>query len=161
MEPLEEVREDLEDLHDTIEDLNAISDNKAARQAQRMAMELDAFAPAVTFIGQIKSGKTTLVNAVAGRPGLLPADVNPWTSVVTSVHLDHVRGADDPVASFQFFDEGEWDHLIEKGGRIGELSERTGADKEQARIAKQIQQMAVALRCCWARRITTKKSKAT
>ena len=141
MGPLQDIKQDLEDLHDTIEDLNAISDNKAARQAQRMGMELDAFAPAVTFIGQIKSGKTTLVNAVAGRPGLLPADVNPWTSVVTSVHLDHIRGEDDPVASFQFFDEGEWDHLIEKGGRIGELSERTGADKEQARIAKQIQQM--------------------
>lgn len=141
MDTFRELQLEMEDLHDTLDDLNALSGPKVTRQVKRMGMEIDAFAPAVTFIGQIKSGKTTLVNAVAGRPGLLPADVNPWTSVVTSVHLGHMRGEDDPVASFTFFDEGEWDHLIQKGGRIGELTERTGADKEQARIAEQVQHM--------------------
>lgn len=141
MDAFNELRLEMDDLHDTLDDVNAISGPKVTRQVQRMGMEIDAFAPSVTFIGQIKSGKTTLVNAVAGRPGLLPADVNPWTSVVTSVHLGHVRGEDDPVASFTFFDDGEWDHLTEKGGRLGELTERTGADKEQARIRQQVQHM--------------------
>jgi len=141
MDAFNDVQQDMEDLHYTISDIEEIGGQKVARQVKRMGMEIDAFAPAITFIGQIKSGKTTLVNAVAGRPDLLPADVNPWTSVVTSVHLGHVRGEDDPVASFTFFDDGEWDHLIDKGGRIGELTERTGADKEQARIAAQVQHM--------------------
>lgn len=141
MEAFNDLRLEIEDLHYTIDDIEAIGGQKVARQVKRMGMELDAFAPAVTFIGQIKSGKTTLVNAAAGRPDLLPADVNPWTSVVTSVHLGHMRGEDDPVASFTFFDDDEWDRLIDKGGRIGELTERTGADKEQARIAAQVQHM--------------------
>jgi hypothetical protein len=141
LEPLERVRERIESLQETLADIEAIGGETIARKTQRMAQELDEFAPAVTFIGQIKSGKTTLVNAMAGRPGLLPADVNPWTSVVTSIHLNMPRPEKSPVASFTFFDSEEWDHLVKHGGRIGELSERTGAEKEMERLQLQIDQM--------------------
>ena len=139
--PLQALRQDIEDLQETLADIHAIGGEAVARKIRLMQHELDAFAPAVTFIGQIKSGKTTLVNAMAGHPGLLPADVNPWTSVVTSIHLNVPRAKGAPVASFQFFDAGEWDHLVQNGGRIGELSARTGADKEMDRLRAQVAEM--------------------
>ena len=141
LQPLVELRERFDELQETLEDIKAIGGDAVARKTQKMASELDTFAPSVTFIGQIKSGKTTLVNAMAGRPGLLPADVNPWTSVVTSIHMNVPRPEGSPVASFQFFDANEWDHLVQNGGRIGELSERTGSDKELERLQKQIAEM--------------------
>jgi signal recognition particle receptor subunit beta len=135
------LRQQIEELQETLADIQAIGGDDVARKTRRMIAELDAFAPAITFIGQVKSGKTTLVNALAGHPGLLPADVNPWTSVVTSLHMGHPRAEGSPAASFTFFDAGEWDHLVENGGRIGELSERTGADKEAERLRVQIAEM--------------------
>ena len=129
------------DLQETLADVEAIGGAKVASKIKNMSAEIENFVPSITFIGQIKSGKTTLVNAVAGRPGLLPADVNPWTSVVTSLHLGHNRAADAPAASFTFFDADEWDRLVASGGRIGELSERTGAEKEHERLRAQIASM--------------------
>ena len=90
------------------------------------------------MIGQVKAGKTSLVNAMVGRPDLLPADVNPWTSVVTSLHLNTPLAPDAPTAAFQFVTKGEWDHLIENGGRIGELAARAGADEELEKVRTQI-----------------------
>ena len=141
MGPLDGLRERFEELQETLADIEAIGGDSVARKTAAMHSELDAFAPSVTFIGQIKSGKTTLVNAMAGRPSLLPADVNPWTSVVTSIHMNAPRPKGSPVASFTFFDAGEWDHLVQNGGRIGELSARTGADREHERLRKQVAQM--------------------
>ena len=141
LDPLKALRADFGELQDTLEDIASIGGEEIAKKSRRMGQELEHFAPAVTFIGQIKSGKTTLVNAMAGRPGLLPADVNPWTSVITSIHLNVPRPKSSPVASFSFFDAEEWQDLVESGGRIGELSARTGADKERERLQLQIQQM--------------------
>lgn len=141
MEPFHALAEEIEELQQTLSDVAAVGGTEAARQIQRLSLELDSFAPAVTFIGQIKAGKTSLVNALSGHPGLLPADVNPWTSVVTSLHLQHVRNEGAPVASFTFFEDSEWDKLIEGGGRIGELSARAGADKEHAKLVAQVNEM--------------------
>jgi hypothetical protein len=93
------------------------------------------------MIGQIKSGKTSLVNAFVGQPELLPADVNPWTSVVTSLHLFPETKWFRNTASFRFFDEDEWDRLVSGGGRIGELASRAGADDELAKIKRQVEEM--------------------
>ncbi|MFK7752402.1 MAG: dynamin family protein [Sedimentitalea sp.] len=139
--PLRAFRQDVEDLQETLADICSIGGDAIARKTRAMQHELDGFAPAITFIGQIKSGKTTLVNALAARPGLLPADVNPWTSVVTSIHLNTPRAPGSPMASFQFFDGDEWDNLVQNGGRIGELSARTGADKEHERLQAQVTKM--------------------
>ena len=113
----------------------------AEKKASKLIKQLRSFEPSITMIGQIKSGKTSLVNAMVGRPDLLPADVNPWTSVVTSLHLNAPLPADAPTATFQFFSQGEWDHLVENGGRIGELSERAGADEELEKVRLQIAEM--------------------
>ena len=135
------LQQEIAELRDTLVDLESLSDSGACEKVSNLIAELDSFAPSVTFVGQIKSGKTSLVNAMIGRRGLLPADVNPWTSVVTSLHLNVPRKADAPKASFQFFDNAEWDHLISNGGRIGELSMRAGANDELRKIHEQITAM--------------------
>ena len=111
------------------------------KSASRLTRQLDLFEPSVTMIGQIKSGKTTLVNAMIGWTDLLPADVNPWTSVVTSVHLSPQPLTPSTSAKFRFFENGEWDRLVTGGGRIGELANRAGADDELNTIKRQIEMM--------------------
>ena len=60
-----------------------LGDDSSAKIAAQLEAKIEAFEPSVTMIGQIKSGKTSLVNCMIGHPDLLPTDVNPWTSVVT------------------------------------------------------------------------------
>jgi len=129
------------DVRDLLDGLVVSGDAGTAEAARAYRDRLDAFEASVTFLGQVKAGKTSLVNAMAGRPGLLPADVNPWTSVVTSLHLGrHAPGAAG-AARFTFFDAQEWERLTERGGRIGELAGRAGAEDERAKIAAQIEAM--------------------
>ncbi|MEM1428680.1 MAG: dynamin family protein [Pseudomonadota bacterium] len=116
-------------------------DADTARAASRHRDRLAEFEPSVTMIGQIKAGKTSLVNAMVGEPGLLPADVNPWTSVVTSLHLTPAPETAPHAARFSFFDEADWDRLTRKGGRVGELAGRSGAEEEAEKVRRQIDAM--------------------
>lgn len=64
----------------------------------------------IAVVGQIKAGKSTFINALAGRPDYLPVHVNPWTVVPTKLHFGakgkHVSGA-----YFEFFTKTEWNRL--------------------------------------------------
>lgn len=141
LEPFEALADRATQLRRALAQLADVGDENTARKIARMNEDLAGFEPAVTMIGQVKSGKTTLVNAMAGKPDFLPADVNPWTSVVTSLHLAPGRSALGTGARFRFFDEDEWDRLLSKGGRIGELANRAGAHDELDRIRDQIEAM--------------------
>lgn len=141
LEKLDDFHDEVVDLEATLADVVKLGGQDAEKKAAKLIKQLRAFEPSVTMIGQIKSGKTSLVNAMVGRPDLLPADVNPWTSVVTSLHLNAPLPEDAPTATFQFFSQGEWDHLVENGGRIGELSARAGADEELEKVRQQIAEM--------------------
>lgn len=121
--------------------LARIGDKETKKAALRLVHQLNAIEPSVTMIGQVKSGKTSLVNAMIGLPDLLPADVNPWTSVVTSLHLSPPAHDVKKCARFRFFDQDEWGRLIDSGGRIGELAARAGADEELEKLRQQISQM--------------------
>jgi hypothetical protein len=138
LEKMDAFADEIDDLEATLADVVKLGGAEAEKKSSRLIKQLRSFEPSVTMIGQIKSGKTSLVNAMIGRPNLLPADVNPWTSVVTSLHLNTPLPDDAPTASFQFFSKGEWDHLIENGGRIGELASRAGADDELEKVRQQI-----------------------
>ena len=141
LEPLRTLSERLSQLRLALSQLAGLGDKETRAKVARLAQMLDQFEPAVTMIGQVKSGKTTLVNAMAGAPDLLPADVNPWTSVVTSLHLASGGAGLGSGARFRFFDANEWDLLLRKGGRIGELAGRAGADREIEKIRTQIEAM--------------------
>ncbi|MEM1073583.1 MAG: dynamin family protein [Pseudomonadota bacterium] len=129
------------ELRGALRELTELGDENVRRRCDRMIRQLEALEPSVTLIGQIKSGKTSLVNALIGSPGLLPADVNPWTSVVTSLHLHPEKDGFQDAASFSFFDAEEWDRLVSGGGRIGELASRAGADDELEKIKNQVAEM--------------------
>ncbi|ABG32412.1 hypothetical protein RD1_2888 [Roseobacter denitrificans OCh 114] len=124
-----------------LRDLAELGDPATARRVERLVRQLETFEPSVTLIGQVKSGKTSLVNALIGAPDLLPADVNPWTSVITSLHLRPETSGFKNRATFRFFDKEEWDRLIRGGGRIGELARRAGAEAELEKIKQQALQM--------------------
>ncbi len=141
LEHMDAFNEERLDLLDALLDIESFGGPEAQKKARKLMGSVEVFEPSVTMIGQIKSGKTSLVNAMAGRPELLPADVNPWTSVVTSLHLNAPKSESGTVASFQFFDQSEWDHLVENGGRIGELSSRAGASEELEKVQAQINEM--------------------
>ena len=111
------------------------------RSVERMRKEIQTFEPSVTMLGQVKAGKTALVNAMAGWADLLPSDVNPWTSVVTSLHLSPHEQASKSRAAFRFFGSDEWDRLMQKGGRLGEMADRAGAAGEVQKIREQIEEM--------------------
>ncbi len=138
LEKLDGFQDEIADLEATLADVVKLGGPEVEKKSAKLIKQLHAFEPSVTMIGQVKAGKTSLVNAMVGRPDLLPADVNPWTSVVTSLHLNTPLAPDAPTAAFQFFTKGEWDHLIENGGRIGELASRAGADEELEKVRTQI-----------------------
>ncbi len=121
--------------------INEFGDANAQKAADRLTRQIEAFEPSVTLIGQIKSGKTSLVNSMVGHPDLLPADVNPWTSVVTSLHMSPKGRTPETSAKFRFFEQSEWDRLIQGGGRMGELADRAGAEAELVKIKEQVEAM--------------------
>ncbi|HOZ31361.1 MAG TPA: dynamin family protein [Tabrizicola sp.] len=115
-----------------------VPDHLAAATA--LLREAESFRTQVALIGQVKAGKTMLTNAVTGMPGMLPSDVNPWTSVVTSIHINtpKPRGT---TAIFSFYTAEDWAGLTQSGGRLGELAGRADFTAELAEMRRQVTEM--------------------
>lgn len=128
-------------LDEVMIELAGCGEESIAHQARELRRQLRGFEPSVTLIGQVKAGKTTLVNALTGWPDLLPADVNPWTSVVTSLHMQPQMRWQDRRSAFRFFTNDEWDNLIRQGGRVGEIAARAGAEDELEKVRAQLDEM--------------------
>lgn len=141
MEELADFAKDAAALEHALDTLEELTGEETRKPVQRLKKQLAAFEPRVTVLGQVKAGKTALINAIAGWSDLLPSDVNPWTSVVTSLHLTPAEERGEMGARFRFMTEGEWDRLTNKGGRIGELADRAGAESELGKIQEQIDRM--------------------
>lgn len=139
LERLFAFREDLKRVDDALGETVELVGKSSARVLERHRKELASFEPTVTVLGQVKAGKTALVNAMSGWADLLPSDVNPWTSVVTSLHLRPSMDLSDTAARFRFLSNSEWDRLLTKGGRMGELSRRSGAESELQKIVEQVE----------------------
>ena len=137
MRPLGDLRRDLSHLQDIVAELRAVMPPALTEFADAVEADIAAFEPRVSLIGQVKAGKTALANALIGAPDLLPSDVNPWTSVVTAVHLNGEPPSGHG-AVFRFFDEEDWNALVESGGRFGELASRADAGDEATAIAGQV-----------------------
>ncbi|WP_262877437.1 dynamin family protein [Roseicyclus sediminis] len=133
--------QELRTVDEALEALLKVGDAEAEHAIRDLRRQIRAFEPSVTMIGQVKAGKTSLVNAMVGRPGLLPADINPWTSVITSLHVSPRIRESAQHARFRFFSEEEWSNLLSRGGRVGELARRAGADKELETVREQLEAM--------------------
>ena len=94
----------------------------------------------IAVIGQIKAGKSSFINVFTQRPDLLPTDINPWTAVVTSLHMRNDR-VPPHAAVFRMFSREEWQRLAEGGGRLRELTERLVPGFEPELLRAQIQAM--------------------
>lgn len=127
-------------LSDKLNQLSGLADKRTAERAKALRERIAEFSAKVTLVGQVKAGKSALTSLLAGTPGLLPSDVNPWTSVVTTLTINAPENSadKDTKARFTFFDREEWDRLVIKGGRLGELAERTGAQDEQEDVRRQV-----------------------
>ncbi|MGJ8612463.1 MAG: dynamin family protein, partial [Octadecabacter sp.] len=108
---------------------------------EQVIEKIKAFEPSVSVIGQIKAGKSTLMNAMIGDTNLLPSDVNPWTSVITALHLNSRHRPFNTRSVFRFFDQNEWDRLVATGGRLGEMADRAGFEQEADEVRAQITEM--------------------
>lgn len=131
----------LDGLRDDIISKGKDVDPSMARQFTALARKIDEFEASVTLVGQVKAGKTALTNALSGNVGLLPSDVNPWTSVVTSVHINARSANPRTRAAFRFFDDTEWDGMVSGGGRLGELARRAGSEDDLEKLRKQVVEM--------------------
>lgn len=95
----------------------------------------------VAVIGQVKSGKSTFINGLVRSPGLLPTDVNPWTTAVTHLHFGRSDAPPNVAAEFTFFDSDEWDRLARGGGHIRELTQRLVPGFEAELLQKHVDAM--------------------
>ncbi|MEO1109767.1 MAG: dynamin family protein [Pseudomonadota bacterium] len=123
-----------------IDQLTEVADARSTARLATLKTRIENFSASITMVGQVKAGKSSLVNILAARPALLPSDVNPWTSVVTTLNIN-TRTPGDTRSKFTFFEQEEWDNLMVGGGRLGELANRAGADDEMEDIRRQVAEM--------------------
>lgn len=85
--------------------------------------QLRELACRIAVVGQIKSGKSSFINAFIRNPSFLPTSVTPWTTAVTNLHFGQTPSSRFS-AIFSFLQKEEWDELAAGGGKIRELTER-------------------------------------
>ncbi|NNU82211.1 hypothetical protein HMH01_17380 [Halovulum dunhuangense] len=127
-------------LDDLLSELAGLTEGVLRHQVEGLRERLRRTSPVVTIVGQVKAGKTALTNVLARRPGMLPSDVNPWTSVVTSVHMNP-RAVAPGTAEFRFLSSDEWKKLKQGGGRLGEMARLVALDDESAELERQVDRM--------------------
>lgn len=76
--------------------------------------EIEEHSCRIAFVGQVKAGKSSLINALIQKPGFLPTDVNPSTAVVTKLIFGS-RSQAGSSALFHFFTEDEWNEIVSPG----------------------------------------------
>ncbi|MCA0043877.1 dynamin family protein [Celeribacter litoreus] len=94
----------------------------------------------VSVVGQVKSGKSSLINAISGLGDFLPTEVNPWTAVITNLHFGH-PDKPDAGAVFELFSEEEWKQMIEGDKESRELAEQLLPGFKSEVLEQQIRDM--------------------
>lgn len=131
---LEAKRRELQTLGSRLSEVVEPSGKSLVEEAGRL---LERQTCKIAVIGQIKSGKSSFINACVQMPELLPTDVTPWTTAVTNLHFRQ-RQQEDPAAVFHFFNEDEWQRIAEGGGLLRELTERLVPGFEPELLRQQI-----------------------
>ena len=117
----------------------ALADKETAQAVSSVAAQLERQACRVAFVGQVKAGKSSLINVLVEQPDLLPANINPCTAVVTRLSFgvpDRPRSG----ALFTFFNREEWRRLS-MGGRTRELTDRLFPDFNWEVLRSQVKAM--------------------
>ena len=117
----------------------SVADAGTAEALTALAEDLEKLVCCIAVIGQVKAGKSSLINVLLEEPGLLPSDINPWTTVITKLQFG-VPGKPQAGASFTFFNRAEWQRLSH-GGRTRELTERIVPDFDWNALRAQVEIM--------------------
>jgi len=125
---------ELDGLRSLLGDLVEVSTGEFVGAFEEQIEELNTWQARIAAIGQVKAGKSSTLNALIGDIGFLPSDVNPWTSVVTSMRIN-VPGDPECGARFDFFDEQSWDRIINGDPHIRDAAKQNlpGFDAELLR----------------------------
>jgi len=99
--------------------------------------EVEGHSCRIAVIGQIKAGKSSLVNALTQRPDLLPTDVNPSTAVITKLYFGGPAEKNNS-ALFHFFSDEEWERIM-TGGRAGTMTMQRNAAVNRTRLQEQLE----------------------
>lgn len=118
--PLEELRQHLIRYGDALTELVEPSARPLVGNA---ATHLKHMSCRIAVVGQIKSGKSSFINAFVQQPDFLPTSVTPWTTAVTNLHFGQPPPGEHS-AVFTFLRSNEWQELAVSGGRIRELTEQ-------------------------------------
>lgn len=116
-----------------------LADADTARAISSLAGQLDEQTCCVAFVGQIKAGKSSLINALVEQLDFLPADINPCTTVITRLNFG-VPGKPQSGGLFTFFSREEW-RRFSMGGRTRELTERLFPDFDWHVFNRQVREM--------------------
>jgi hypothetical protein len=121
------------------EDLEGTVHRRVAGFVHDLLKEVESHTCRIAVIGQIKAGKSTLVNALTQRPGLLPTDVNPSTAVVTKLYFGGPAEKANS-ALFHFFSDEEWERIM-SGGRAGAMTMQSDAAIDKTRLQDQLEEL--------------------
>jgi Dynamin family len=113
-------------LDKALEELAGLGDERGGEQVAALRDRLAASRLRVLVAGEAKRGKSTLVNALLGRP-VLPSGVTPLTAVATTV-----RYGEDPRAEVRFADGHEEKHPL---AALGDLVTERGNPRNRRGIA--------------------------
>lgn len=114
---LGDLKRSVVDLGDRLE---AEVHGRAAGFLNNLLDELESHTCRIAVIGQIKAGKSSLINALMRRPDLLPTDINPSTAVITKLRFG-APAEKHNTALFHFFSDEEWERIM-SGGRLGAMA---------------------------------------
>ncbi len=119
--------------------LIALSDAETGRVISSVAEQLRKLACRIAFVGQVKAGKSSLINVLTEQPEFLPADINPCTAVITRLSFG-LPDMPKSGAVFTFFTREEWRRLS-LGGRTRELTGRLFPDFDWDVLRSQVTEM--------------------
>ncbi len=119
--------------------LIALAEGETAEALKVLVQDLDSRVCCIAITGQVKAGKSSLISVLVEEPELLPADINPWTAVITKLHFG-APGKPQSGASFKFFTCDEWRRLS-YGGHTRELTERICPDFDWNALKAQVEAM--------------------
>jgi len=137
--PLGEVWRQLADIRGVLEDVTGIAGPTASRMVNDTLNRIESHPPLITILGREGTGKTALVNALAGFAALLPTGVANAASVPVRLGLN-MRGSDRVKARLHYFAPSDWERLARSSDQIGLRSGRDDAafgNEQVAAIARE------------------------
>lgn len=121
------------------EDLQETIHGRVGTFVSALQSDLEAHSCRIAVIGQIKAGKSSLINALIRRPDFLPTDINPSTAVITKLYFG-APAEQNNTALFHFFSDEEWEHIM-SGGRAAAMTTERHAALSPEQLEKPLEEL--------------------